>query len=73
MDALLFSCNFKFQSNSEIWLNFNSQTLSNMNYTVYVLYSEAFDKHYTGYTSDLEQRLISHNEFGNEWTARYRP
>lgn len=44
-----------------------------MTYTVYVLYSEAFDKHYPGYPSDLNQRLISHNELGNEWTARYRP
>ena len=34
-------------------------------YTFYILYSEKFNKHYTGYTSDLEQRLRSHNELGN--------
>lgn len=44
-----------------------------MLYTVYILYSEKFNKHYTGYTSDLVQRLRSHNELGKEWTARYRP
>lgn len=44
-----------------------------MRYTVYILYSEAFNKHYTGFTSDLEQRLLFHNEFGWEWTSKYRP
>ncbi|MGC4233536.1 MAG: GIY-YIG nuclease family protein [Niabella sp.] len=44
-----------------------------MNYIVYVLYSQKFNKHYTGHTTNLEQRLLSHNDFGNEWTARYRP
>ena len=40
---------------------------------VYILYSEHHGKHYTGFTSDLEQRLISHNKFGKDWTSRYRP
>ena len=44
-----------------------------MTYTVYVLFSENYKKHYTGYTADLEQRLLSHNELGNEWTKSYRP
>jgi putative endonuclease len=44
-----------------------------MRFTVYILYSEKFDKHYTGYTSDIELRIKSHNEFGKDWTARYRP
>ena len=44
-----------------------------MNYTVYILFSEKFNKHYTGYTSDLAVRLLSHNEFGHGWTAKYRP
>ncbi len=30
-------------------------------------------KHYIGYTSDLKQRMISHNELGNDWTKSYRP
>lgn len=44
-----------------------------MIFTVYVLYSERFKKHYTGYTSDLISRLKSHNELGKDWTTRYRP
>jgi len=43
-------------------------------FTVYVLYSESFKKIYIGYTSDLEERLKSHNEIGVKgWTIRYRP
>ncbi|MET3730828.1 GIY-YIG nuclease family protein [Moheibacter stercoris] len=44
-----------------------------MPFIVYVLFSEQYSKHYTGFTSDLENRLSSHNEFGKDWTARYRP
>ena len=32
-----------------------------------------FNKHYTGYTSNIELRIKSHNEFGKDWAARYRP
>ena len=42
-------------------------------FSVYVLYSLSFDMHYTGYTSDLEGRLLSHNKLGNGWTSKYRP
>ena len=43
-------------------------------YTTYVLYSEKYDKIYIGYTSDLEQRLRSHNELAKKgWTVKYRP
>jgi putative endonuclease len=31
-------------------------------FTVYVLYSETVKKKYTGYTHDLEKRIIQHNE-----------
>jgi len=44
-----------------------------MKYTVYILYSSSCQKHYTGYTSDLPERLLSHNELGHGWTSRYRP
>jgi putative endonuclease len=44
-----------------------------MLYTVYVLYSEKFDKHYTGFTSDFPERFKSHHSLGHEWTSRYRP
>jgi putative endonuclease len=42
-------------------------------FTVYVLYSSTFNKHYTGFTSNLEKRMISHNQLGHDWTAKYRP
>ncbi|MBD3385677.1 GIY-YIG nuclease family protein [candidate division KSB1 bacterium] len=43
-------------------------------YTVYVLYSETYDKIYIGYTSDLASRFASHNELSTKgWTKRYRP
>ncbi len=43
-------------------------------FTVYALYSEKFDKIYIGFTSNLQKRLISHNELGTKgWTIRYRP
>ncbi len=44
-----------------------------MSYTVYALYSEKYNKHYYGYTSDLSARFLSHNELGTDWTAKYRP
>ena len=42
-------------------------------FIVYVLYSDISQKHYTGFTSNLGERLKSHNELGKDWTARYRP
>ncbi len=44
-----------------------------MLFTVYILYSADHQKHYTGFTSNLAQRLLSHNELGKDWTAKYRP
>jgi putative endonuclease len=44
-----------------------------MTFTVYILFSANSNKHYTGFTSNLEQRLLSHNELVIDWTARYRP
>ena len=44
-----------------------------MIFTVYVLFSEAYQKHHTGFTSNFEQRMLSHNFLGKDWTARYRP
>jgi putative endonuclease len=44
-----------------------------MIYTVYILFSVDFQKHYTGFTSNLEQRFLSHNELGKDWTSKYRP
>jgi putative endonuclease len=43
-------------------------------YTVYILYSEKFNKTYTGFTSDHEERFKSHNELGTKgWTKNFRP
>jgi len=42
-------------------------------YSTYVLYSEGHNKHYTGFTSNLHERLISHNQLGKGWTSKYRP
>ena len=43
-------------------------------YTTYVLYSEKYDKIYIGYTSNLQQRLLSHNELATKgWTVKFRP
>jgi len=43
-------------------------------FTVYVLYSKKFNKIYIGYTSNLKQRLLSHNKLGKKgYTIKYRP
>ena len=43
-------------------------------FVVYILYSEKFKKHYVGFTSDLEQRILSHNELACKgFTIKYRP
>jgi putative endonuclease len=43
-------------------------------YTVYVLYSVKYNKIYIGYTSDLENRFLSHNKLATKgYTLRYRP
>ncbi len=43
-------------------------------FTVYALYSTNYSKIYIGYTSNLEQRLRSHNELSSKgWTVKFRP
>ena len=43
-------------------------------FTTYVLHSEKHDKIYIGYTSNIEQRLLSHNELATKgWTIKFRP
>ena len=44
-----------------------------MQFTVYILFSENYQKHYTGFTNNLDQRLLSHNELGKDWTSKFRP
>lgn len=43
-------------------------------HTVYVLYSEKYDKIYIGRTTNLPERFKSHNELGTKgWTIKFRP
>ena len=43
-------------------------------YYVYALYSVKYKKIYIGFTSNLEQRLSSHNHLLNKgYTAKYKP
>lgn len=43
-------------------------------FVVYALYSPKYEKIYIGYSSDLEDRLLSHNKLGRKgWTIKYRP
>lgn len=43
-----------------------------MNYFVYVLQNDG-GKLYIGQTSDVDRRLIEHNELGNGYTSKFRP
>jgi putative endonuclease len=43
-------------------------------YIVYALYSKSYDKIYVGYTSNLVQRMLSHNKLSTKgYTLKYRP
>src|SRR5690554_7306748 len=43
-------------------------------FVVYILYSKRFDKTYVGFTSNLIERIKSHNILGTKgYTIRYRP
>jgi putative endonuclease len=45
-----------------------------MPFHVYVLHSARLNKIYIGFTSDLNARLLSHNELATKgWTIRFRP
>ena len=43
-------------------------------YYTYVLYSQRFNKIYVGFSGDLQNRLLAHNDPQNTgWTAQYQP
>ena len=44
-----------------------------MNYYVYILYSQKFDKYYYGQTQNLEERLKRHNAGSEKYTKTYLP
>jgi len=44
-----------------------------MVYFVYILQSDLDDSYYIGYTSDLERRLIDHNDGRSRYTSKKVP
>ena len=45
-----------------------------MEFVVYILFSESFNKKYIGVTSNLIARFKSHNQLGTKgWTIKFRP
>ncbi len=43
-------------------------------FEVYILFSPSYNKIYIGYSSNVEQRLLSHNIFAIKgYTLKYRP
>ncbi len=44
-----------------------------MEFVVYILYSQKSQRNYTGYTTHLIERFKSHNIYGKDSTALYRP
>ena len=43
-------------------------------FVVYILFSKKFDKTYVGFTSNLIERIKSHNVLGTKgYTIKYRP
>jgi len=42
-------------------------------FTVYVIYSENYDKIYIGQTIDLENRIMEHNDGLSNYTKKYIP
>ncbi len=43
-------------------------------FTVYILYSDKYNKIYIGFTSNLAERFKSHNELSKKgWTRNFRP
>jgi len=42
---------------------------------IYIIYSEASDRYYVGYSSDFESRLVQHNDtkFKNTYTSKHAP
>jgi putative endonuclease len=43
-------------------------------FVVYILYSKKFNKHYTGFTSNIIERFKSHNSLETKgYTLKFRP
>ena len=42
-------------------------------YFTYVLYSDKLKKYYTGYTKDIDKRIVHHNIGLNKWSKRGIP
>jgi len=60
---------YYFRSKTTTW-----QAIMNTYYYVYILQSENNpEKHYTGFTNNLEERLKKHNEGGCPHTSKNKP
>jgi predicted GIY-YIG superfamily endonuclease len=45
-----------------------------MFYYVYILQSKNYpDKYYVGYTENIKERIVKHNEGSVSYTSRYKP
>jgi putative endonuclease len=44
-----------------------------MNFKVYVIYSVKLERYYTGYTNNIEKRLVTHNQGGKKYTTKGIP
>ena len=42
-------------------------------FITYILKSEKIDKFYIGYTSDIEKRILKHNNGSSNWTRKGIP
>jgi putative endonuclease len=48
-------------------------SFSKIMFTVYVLFSEKYNKIYIGMTSNLEKSFFAYNNLPKGWTASFRP
>lgn len=44
-----------------------------MNFHVYIIYSDDFDKIYIGMSGSLDKRIFAHNHLAKGWTRSFRP
>lgn len=44
-----------------------------MNYVVYILFSDKLGTYYVGQTNNIEKRLITHNKGGKKYTSKGIP
>jgi putative endonuclease len=45
----------------------------NMDYQVYIIFSEKLSKYYAGHTADLDKRIADHNSGKADFTSKGKP